>query len=42
MKRRDLHQLSIIRRETFGRTRSIPSKKAYSRKCKHKKRQYKV
>jgi hypothetical protein len=37
MKYRDYHKLAIIRREARGNTTSIPSKKIYKRKPKHKK-----
>ena len=35
---RNLHKLAIVKREARGDTRSIPSKKLYSRKLKHRKR----
>ncbi len=37
MKHRDFHKLAIIRKEARGHTTSVPSKKAYTRKRKHKK-----
>lgn len=36
MRVRDFHKLAIIRREARGNTTSVPSKKLYSRKEKHK------
>ncbi len=36
MKQRDFHKLAIIKRQARGFTSSIPSKKIYSRKIKHK------
>ena len=36
MKQRNFHQLAIIRGEARGATRSIPSKKRYRRRAKHK------
>jgi hypothetical protein len=36
IKYRDYHKLSIIKKEARGYTTSIPSKKIYSRKVKHK------
>jgi hypothetical protein len=38
LKQRNFHQLAIIRRETFGTTRVVASRKRYTRKIKHKKR----
>ena len=40
MKQRDYHKLAIIRRQARGYTTYIPSKKAYTRKEKHKKAYY--
>ena len=40
MKQRDFHKLAIIRKEARGYTTAIPSKKLYSRKVKHKNREY--
>jgi len=40
MKPRNLHQLSIIRKEARGHTTCVPSKKRYTRKVKHKKYDY--
>jgi hypothetical protein len=37
-KRRNFHQLAIIRREACGTTRVVTSRKRYTRKIKHKKR----
>jgi len=37
MKQRDFHKLAIIRKEARGYTTTVPSKKAYTRKIKHKK-----
>ncbi len=37
MKKRDFHKLAIIKREARGNTSSVPSKKIYKRKIKHKK-----
>jgi len=37
MKPRDFHKLAIIRKEARGYTTSVVSKKAYTRKRKHKK-----
>jgi hypothetical protein len=37
LKPRDFHKLAIIRHEARGHTTSVPSKKEYSRKVKHKK-----
>jgi len=36
MKARDFHKLAIIKKEARGYTTSVPSKKIYSRKLKHK------
>ncbi len=36
MKIRNYHKLAIIRREARGFSSAVPSKKAYSRKIKHK------
>jgi hypothetical protein len=36
MKHRDFHRLAMIRGETRGYTTTVPSKKVYSRKIKHK------
>jgi hypothetical protein len=36
MKARDFHKLAIVRREARGNTTFVPSKKAYTRKQKHK------
>ncbi len=38
MKIRDYHKLAIIKREARGFSSAVPSKKAYSRKLKHKNR----
>ena len=35
---RNFHKLAIVKREARGDTRSIPSKKLYSRKRKHRQR----
>ena len=40
MKPRDFHKLAIIRKEARGYTTAIPSKKHYTRKIKHKNREY--
>ena len=37
MKRRDFNKLAILRNEARGYTTSVPSKKLYRRKEKHKK-----
>jgi hypothetical protein len=37
MKKRDFHRLAIIKREARGNTTTVPSKKVYKRKVKHKK-----
>jgi len=34
---RDYHKLAMLRGEANGKTRSVPSKKAYKRNPKHKK-----
>jgi len=34
---RDFHKLAIIKREARGNTTSVPSKKRYKRKPKHRK-----
>jgi len=39
---RDYHKLAIIRKEARGYTTSIKSKKAYSRKVKHKRVDYAI
>jgi len=36
MKQRDFHRLAIIKGEVRGHTSAVPSKKAYTRKTKHK------
>ena len=36
MRLRDFHKLAIVRREARGNTTYVPSKRAYTRKKKHK------
>jgi len=38
MKRRNYHQLSIVRRESVGATRVVPNRRRYRRKVKHPQR----
>ena len=40
MKIRNFHKLAIIKREARGFSSSVPSKKVYSRKVKHKNRSF--
>ena len=37
---RNFHKLAIVKREARGDTRTIPSKKLYSRKLKHRNKRH--
>jgi len=40
MRLRNFHKLAIVKREARGNTTVVPSKKLYSRKVKHVKKNY--